>query len=503
MVIIRIQDILLCIFVAMIFIHRYIPVDISSLWQYLLVGLVYFVFRSIPLYIKKYFVFFILCWGMCEIIIVLLQKWHCISSNHSWFEVTGTFGNPGPLGGFLGILCAGVINVICRRKKLYDIRTLVWILIGILLMYGVIISGSRSGLLAALTGIFVLFVRRIVSLIHKRRMKRVVVECFSALTLLTSIGFILYCLKPDSADGRLLVWLNTLLLILDNPIWGWGTGGWTANYMLYQADFFASYPQSPFIMLADNVAYPYNEILHIGAEHGLLGMALFIWFVVESFRVRPSNCLSESLRISFWAFIVFSLFSYSFNVFQLTAMFAFLAASLELRPVFYIRIPSYIRKVSFLIVITILPCISVHFYSLYKKAWHDPELFPYFQYNPEIMYMYVQKETIPDSMKSYMLSRASSLFPDSEIYCMLGDESMNMGNLDKAEIFYRKAIDMVPSRITPRYKLFKLYISRGDTVLAVSLGRIVLSLKPKVESTKTLRMKGEIKDFLQDSIGFK
>lgn len=97
---------------------------------------------------------------------------------------------------------------------------------------------------------------------------------------------------------------------------------------------FATYPQSPFIMLADNVAYPYNEILHIGAEHGLLGMALFIWFVVESFRVRPSNCLSESLRISFWAFIVFSLFSYSFNVFQLTAMFAFLAASLELRPVF-------------------------------------------------------------------------------------------------------------------------------------------------------------------------
>ena len=81
MVIIRIQDILLCIFVAMIFMHRYIPVDISSLWQYLLVGLVYFVVRSIPLYIKKYFVFFILCWGMCEIIIVLLQKWHCISSN--------------------------------------------------------------------------------------------------------------------------------------------------------------------------------------------------------------------------------------------------------------------------------------------------------------------------------------------------------------------------------------------------------------------------------------
>lgn len=503
MVIICIQDILLCILFAMIFIHRYVPVDISSLWQYLLIGLVYFIVRSIPVYIKKYSVFFILCWGICEVIIALLQKWHYISSNHSWFEVTGTFGNPGPLGGFLGILCAGVINVICRRKKLNDIRTLAWILISILLMYGVVISGSRSGLLAALTGIFVLFIRRIVSLIHKKRMKRVVVECFSALTLLTSIGLILYCLKPDSADGRLLVWLNTLLLISDKPIFGWGTGGWTANYMLYQADFFASYPQSPFIMLADNVAYPYNEILHIGAEYGLFGMTLFIWFIVESFRVRPSNCLSESLRISFWAFIVFSLFSYPFDVFQLTVMFAFLAASLELRPVFYIRIPPHVRKVSFVIVIIMLSCISIHFYGLYKKAWHDPELFPYFQYNPDIMYMYVQKGSISDSMKSNMLSRASSLCPDSEIYCLLGDENMEKGNLDESEKYYRKAIDMVPSRVTPRYKLFKLYLSKGDTISAVLSGRNVLSLKPKVESTKTLRMKGEIKDFLQDCIRLK
>ena len=39
-------------------------------------------------------------------------------------------------------------------------------------------------------------------------MKRVVVECFSALTLLTSIGFILYYLKPDSADGFIINWMG-------------------------------------------------------------------------------------------------------------------------------------------------------------------------------------------------------------------------------------------------------------------------------------------------------
>ena len=178
MLIIRIQDIMLGILVAMIFMHRYVPVDISSLWQYLLVGMVYLIACSAPVYVRKYASYVILCWGVCEVIIVLLQKWHWISSNHSWFDITGTFGNPGPLGGFLGILCAGVINVIYRRRGINDIRTLAWVLIGVLLMYGVIASGSRSGLLAVFTGGVVIFIRRIVYLTQENRMKRVVVECF-------------------------------------------------------------------------------------------------------------------------------------------------------------------------------------------------------------------------------------------------------------------------------------------------------------------------------------
>ena len=498
MIIIRIQDILLGILVAMILVHRYVPVDISSLWQYLLVGMVYLIARFASVYVRKYVSFVVLCWGVCEVIIVLLQEWHWISSNHSWFDITGTFGNPGPLGGFLGILCAGIINVIYRRKRINEIRTFSWILIGVLLMYGVIASGSRSGLLAAFTGGVVIFIRRIVYLIQENRIKRVVVECFSTFMILSTVSVILYCLKPDSADGRLLIWLNTLRLISDYPVFGWGTGGWTANYMLYQADFFATHPHSSFIMLADNVAYPYNEILHIGAEHGLLGIALFIWIIIESLRVRPSDCWSESLLTSLWAFIVFSLFSYPFDIFSLLALFAFLVGSLEFRPVFYIRIPRLIHKVSFFIVLTILSGLSVHSYGLYKKAWHDPNLLLYFQYNPDIMYIYSQMETVPDSMRSDILNRTSFLCPDSEIYCLLGDENMEKGNFDKSETYYRKASNMVPSKITPRYKLFRLYVSKGDTLSAVSYGRNILSFKPKIESTRTLKMKGEIKSFLHN-----
>lgn len=498
MFVIRIQDILFGILVAMFFIHRYVPIDISSLWKYLLIGVVYFIARCASSYVKKYVAVFILSLGIYEVVLAVLQQIHYVSSNHDWFAVTGSFGNPGPLGGFLGVLCAGVFSMISGAKKESSIRIFIWKFIAALLIYGVILSGSRSGLLAALTGVCVILIKRFRSFFQENQLRKVVVGCVLAFILLCFFVFYIYTLRPESADGRLFIWLNTLRLMSDSLVLGWGSGGWNSNYMLYQADYFATHPQSPFAMVADNVAYPYNEILYLGAEHGLLGMALFIWIIIESFRVRPSDCQSESLLTSFWAFIVFSLFSYPFDIVSLLALFSFLVGSLEFRPVFYVRIPRLIRKFSFFILLIIFSSLSVHSYDLYRKAWHDPKLLPYFQYNPDIMYMYSQVETIQDSIKSDILNRTSLLCPDSEIYCLLGDENMKNGNFDESEKYYRKAIDMAPSRITPRYKLFKLYLSKGDTLSAVSYGRNILSFKPKVESTRTLKMNGEIKSFLHD-----
>lgn len=499
MIILRIQDILLGILVVMTFKHRYAPVDMSSLWQYILAGLIYFLARSVPSHIKKHAACLILTWGICEVIIVLLQKWNLVCSNHSLFEMTGTFGNPGPLGGFLGILCAGVANVAYRRIKNKDIWTLVWIATSVFLLYGVVASGSRSGLLAASMGIIVIFIKRVKSLVRDGRTRKAVVECVLVSTGVVLAAFILYRLKPHSADGRVLVWLNTLRLMSEHPLMGWGTGGWTANYMLYQADFFAAHPDSSFAMLADNVAYPYNEILHIGAEHGLVGMVLFVWIIIESVRMRPSNCLSETLQISFWAFVVFSLFSYPFDVVKLMVLSAFLMGALELRPVCVFRLPLYMRRFSFFIVTVCLSASCVHFYGLQERAWHDPDLFPYFRYNPDIMYMHVQKGTMADGMdKSDMLDEISFLCPDSEIYCWQGDDKMDKGDFDKAERFYRTAINMVPSRITPRYKLFKLYLSKGDTASAVSLGNEISSLKLKTGNTRSLRMKGEVMRIMEE-----
>lgn len=52
-------------------------------------------------------------------------------------------------------------------------------------------------------------------------------------------------------------------MIEDYPLFGIGTGGWQANYMLYQAEYFLQATNSPYTLLADNIFYTYNEFLYI------------------------------------------------------------------------------------------------------------------------------------------------------------------------------------------------------------------------------------------------
>lgn len=51
-----------------------------------------------------------------------------------------------------------------------------------------------------------------------------------------------------------------------------------ANYMLYQAAYFRSHPDSPFAILADNVKAPFNEYLWMAAQWGLVSL-IFVYII--------------------------------------------------------------------------------------------------------------------------------------------------------------------------------------------------------------------------------
>ena len=251
------------------------------------------------------------------------------------FRVTGSFDNP---AGFAACLCAGapffwyfIIN-----KNLYKR----WLAIIALIIVGVAVffSESRAGIISFLS-VLLLVGSRYLPLGKNKKLLLLV-------TILLGLIIALYFLKKDSANGRILIWQCSWEMIKDKPVLGYGHGGFKANYMNYQAKYFEEYPDSKYIMLADNINRPFNEYIGLTVNYGLLGLALLLavgCFIWKSY-LRCKNNIEACIAIGcLLSIAVFALFSY-----PLTYPFVWIMGILSITVILYqakytIRIPMAIK----------------------------------------------------------------------------------------------------------------------------------------------------------------
>ena len=101
-------------------------------------------------------------------------------------------------------------------------------------------------------------------------------------------------------------------MIKDYPLFGIGAGGWQANYMLYQAEYFLQNPNSPYILLADNIFYAYNEFLHITAEQGIVGLVVVTWLLYALFSYKEKNNTDQlpEIRLNHFLSLLFFFLSW-------------------------------------------------------------------------------------------------------------------------------------------------------------------------------------------------
>lgn len=498
------QDILFIGIGLLLIFNRAIPIDYSSLWQMGTLSLVYIAIRILP---SKYYpiLFLLICLlGAAESCIAILQSFHYLESNHHAFPVTGTFGNPGPLGGFLAISLIVSISLFCKsreRKKFY--YRIFYIALAAFIGYGLILTNSRAGWLAALIGFLFLF-SHYYPLSHRKK----ILVCLFVSVFVVAI----YFLKEDSANGRLFIWLNTWEIIKDYPILGTGSGGWLANYMHYQADYYIQHPDSAYVTLADNVFYPYNEFLHFMAEQGTIGL-LCLLFLFHTLFTKKNNYEKEK-QAALMSFIVFACFSYPANVFSLQILFICIIGTIQSRDLnIKISRKIYCTSVGFItLCLFIVSGWSLHFYnetfSRIKTAKNYVDIsllntqLPFFRYNPQLMHYYSQlcihhKYSIDNTMQ--ILQATSLIVPTCELYCDMGDIWLSKNNPVQAETYYRTAAAMLPCRLTPNYKLFLLYANQENREAAINIGKRILNQPIKKESTKTLRMKAEVIQYIRET----
>ena len=497
---IRQHDVVLGAWVVLSLLHRYTPVDVSSLWQPVLWVACYMGMRLGALRGRNFLLTGVWGWGIFEAGLACLQHVHWAESNHPYFEVTGTFGNPAPLGGLLSICLVVSVWLFLKwrqRNNRWSVGAVCLVTIG--MGYALYLTQSRAAWVAVAAGLLWLW-------LYGRERKQLsagrsaLAKAMGVLLLLAACGS-LYFLKKDSADGRLLVWRNTVDMIVERPWAGWGNGGWDARYMHYQADYFTRHPDSAYTMLADNVGYPYNEFLYIAADYGLVGLLLIFALLYALYTYRDETGHGLLYKALLTVFLAFSLFSYPLSVFPLQLLLAALLGSMKSRRLACFSVCVWKFRVVVACLAIGMSAVALASYTVYRTAKAGREwqrLYPYFRYNAELMNRYAQTcVDEPLETRREILEDVIALAPTCELYMERGDLWRRQGNLAKAEACYRWAAAMIPHRLTPKFKLFELYRDKDDRGRALPMAVAIVNAPVKKEGTKVLRMKAEARRFFR------
>ena len=137
----------------------------------------------------------------------------------------------------------------------------------------------------------------------------------ACLVIVSATCLFLYGIKKNSADGRVLVWKISAMMILERPQ-GYGYGLFERNYNLGQAEYFSNgRPSENECQNAAAVSMAYNDYLEQGVEGGLPGMAFLVaFYTIMAVKAIKRHMTGHAAVVS--AFAAMSLFNFIYTAIQ-------------------------------------------------------------------------------------------------------------------------------------------------------------------------------------------
>ena len=442
--------------------------------------------------------------GVAESIIAIRQVLGLSLSNHSLYSLTGSFDNPGPLGGFLAVSAAvAVCDAAGNYQKLSnpfkaagrDVPQVLmsWFSAISATLCLVVLPAmmSRAGWIALSLAVcfFFLGTSPVKAFLAKHRWA---LPAGALLLALLAMGAFL--LKPESALGRIHIWHMELLAFLEKPLTGWGFGREMGAYGAVQHDYFASGARAPWeTAVAGCPEYPFNEYLGLAVGGGLLALILVLLLLVLGLRRLKGSPLKYGLIV----FAVFSFASYPMSspLFRVT-LAILLGFALAPRRSF--------SKVHWIWAIAVLSSVvgtipslreqraiseagkTVRLLSFSKSgryyngtAARLGEYYDVLKKDFRFLYEYglaLNKEG-KYAESNEVLVKGVSLSSDPMFHNIMGKNYQQMGDYVNAEEELRYSSFQVPSRLYPHVLLMELYLSQGDDVSACNEAEAILSMR--------------------------
>lgn len=425
----------------------------------------------------------------------LMQYFEIFQINKG-FKIIGSFDNP---AGFAACLSAGV-PFCFSIFELGSWRRYIGVVSFAVITSSIVLSGSRSGIIAIIIVSCIYFANRYYHVL-KKHLKYVIL----VFILLIFIGIGIFFLKKNSAIGRLLIWNNTLDMIADKPLFGYGSGGFRGNYMLYQADYFEQNPISPYSILADNVTQPFNEYLLLIVEYGIVGL---LFLLVTIFIIIKSSKQTTIYHLSLLSIGIIACFSYPLHYPFVVIIIAYCVANIKSKDFCAIKTNAISKTAGVIMIgtVTLFLAKDMQFekqwgqlvqksnFGNYEKLLDDYEkLHSTWNGNPMFLYNY---GAILNRAEEYEKSNevffdCKKYLNDYDVQMLIADNYSKLGQWNNAEFHYKRAHNMNPSKFMPLYKLMLLYEITENKYRSLKMANTITNKVVKIPSATVTHIKNK------------
>ena len=422
---------------------------------------------------------------ICSLFVAVSLWYKTINTQSNWLETA--FGHLNLLSSFLFLLLG--ITVLCFTQFQGTWRKMA-IICSLIIFAELLILENRAVFLALFVFALVLAVlfRNLIKLRFRKSKYLLLGFSLALIAVFTMKSSTIYRLNfSTEAKASLIerkgIWINTIKLISDEPVFGVGAGNWQYNFTRYPVDHIES-------IASHNRTFQkaHNDYLELLSELGIAGFLLFLFIAIVLVRatirqMRDGNKLSGIIFALFCGFSVIAFFSFPAQRLTHLLLLSFILAFLlsdskkdfSLPGTFNLIIPA---------VLTLLLFIGG------LRLWgeyHTKQLIPLLESNPALALAHIEKatnlfyQTDPTSTplssyaglayfrlgdKNNMLQKSEEAFKiapfDYKVISNLAFALDLNGQKDSALKLYERSIHINPRYEVNYYNLFILEYNSGN-----------------------------------------
>ncbi len=367
-----------------------------------------------------------------------------------WGRVGGTFVCPNHFAGYLEMVIPFALGYVLFSKIPVG-RKILMAFCGIVMTAGLLLSISRGGWVAFAVSAAFLFAMA-------TRQKKVPVAAWliPLVAVLVGVSVVLarsahvqerfahsFSKEDASYLKRMHVWLDTMSLVRDHPLFGTGPGSFELAYREYRR---------PSVLLA--IRYTHNDYLHILADYGAVGLAILLsgvaafggrmWRAARKLKRRNDKALAYGVLAAVIALLVHSLIDFNMHI-PSNAMTMAVIVGLGVAVRQY-RLGAYDEWVAL--------------------SGRKPKLFPpALQFGLAAVVVVATAGALYLNFKAYASSLTLHRAAERDPFREFADQDPRRKDLKAADKLYRKAASLFSPDAKPWAALAQMYLSKADETL--------------------------------------